>query len=359
MATDEQHPTKAVLDDAVKQLEYVETIGSHGKVRQPREIHPQPHNHITMRLVCTRLAGRTDIDFDTLMTVSGAGLLLAYEPNSMSPKYGHLHVDMDERIADATGFGWEWVPFEDAQDAWRIVTETVGSGRPVECHYMEAALFVGYEDAAGQGDRKVYVIGEPFPGQEWWTWPQFSEWAANSRPRALGRHTGEVATAPEREVALRVMCDAATRATEPPLTVTEHLPNARFGFDGIAAYADDVADAERKPSEYFRESAWRGCHAINPQWTARRSTAVYLRRVGNGDAFGADVPEHLLSAADAYDAAYQAWQAFYEHLGYIAPKDAWDSSEHRKAGAVAIREALAHEQAAVEKLKRALALVQV
>lgn len=54
MATDE-HPRKVVLDDATKQLEYVETIGSHGEVGRPRKIHPQPHNHITMRLVPARI----------------------------------------------------------------------------------------------------------------------------------------------------------------------------------------------------------------------------------------------------------------------------------------------------------------
>ena len=39
-------------------------------------------------------------------------------PMSLMPKYAHLQLSPDQRIADATGFGYTWNNFNDLDEAW-------------------------------------------------------------------------------------------------------------------------------------------------------------------------------------------------------------------------------------------------
>jgi len=222
---------------------------------------------------------------------------------------------------------------------------------------MAESLIAGYQEAADEEDRQVYVIGEPFPGAEWWTWEQFSDWAENTARRAIGRHTEGVPTVPPREVALRVLRDAVAWATVAPESLQEAHPDATFGLDGMRVFADDVEDVEGKPEDYF-ESPWHGCHAINPQWSARKSTATYLQRIAHASLFPASANESIAAAAAQYLEAWEAWLVFYENLGYLSPEGAWSSKECRSAGATAIRKALEHERAAIAKLEAALAAIE-
>jgi len=351
-----------VLKDAVEEFILVKTIASHENVKEPQRVYPQPHVYITTHYVCMRSAGWKDVDFDTLMTVSGAGLLFAYDPNRGMPKYAHLWLGLDKRIAEATGFGWEWVKFKDEDEAWNLVKETVDSGRPAKGHFWEEMLFAGYQDAARKEDRKVFMMGDPFPGPgEWWTWEQFGEWVrkfTEFNQNEIGRHTKKVGKAAEKKIALQVLKDAVAWSKTPPDAVKNRFPNTLFGLTAIQAYAEDVADVEGKPEAYFKETAWLGCHAINPQWTARNSTAVYLERLVAAKIFSEKVNVHLLAASEGYKAAYADWQEFYRQLGHVAPENAWDTAKNRLAGGAAVRKALEHERAAISELKKALDLAE-
>jgi len=94
------------------------------------EVYRQPPVYLTTHLVQMRVAGWEDMDFDTLAAVSGASALFAWQPNTYMPKYANLLIGMDKRIAEATGFGYEWTPFTDAEDAWAILKESIDSNRP-------------------------------------------------------------------------------------------------------------------------------------------------------------------------------------------------------------------------------------
>jgi len=347
-----------LLKNAEKEFKYVMTIARHGPLKPDGKFYPQPHVSITARCVCMRAAGWKGVDFDTLMTVSGAGLLFTYQPDAMMPKYAHLWLGPDKRIAEATGFGWEWVKFNGADEAWQLIKETIDSGRPGHGHFWEDMLFVGYRDAARKEQRKLYVMGDPFPGPGvWWTWNQLEEWVvkfAQFGQNNIGRHTRKVRRAAEKKTALQVLKDAVAWSRTPPPAVRKSFPKASFGLAAIQAYADDV---EAKPKAYFKETAWLGCHAINPQWAARNSTAAYLKRLAGRETFPKKVNKPLLAAANAYKAAYAAWRQFYQQLGHVAPKNAWNTKQRRLAGAAAIGEALEHEKFAVGEIKDALAVI--
>ena len=119
-----------------------------------------------------------------------------------------------------------------------------------------------------------------------------------------------------------------------------------------------MADFDGKPKEYFKETAWLACHAINPQWIARNSTGVYLQYVADADLFSDEVSEHLRAAGQHYRDVYSAWQDFYTQLGHNAPEDAWDTEDNRRAGASAAQTAVVHETAAIDCLKQALSKIR-
>lgn len=341
--------------------EFEDLIGRFGKhaVAAGELVYVQPSVYLSSHLVCMRAAGWTDIDFDELAAVSGTSALFAYHPSDFMPKYANLLIGMDKRIADATGFGYEWVEFNGVEGAWDLLKESIDSSRPVKGWHWENVLFAGYRDATNTADRKVFAMADgPETFAKWWTWHEFDDWVElveGCGCPQLGRHTKRARVKPAKEIALRVLRDLVEWSTDPPSMVREKYPSAAFGLAGIKAYAEDVADIDAKPKESFKETAWLGCHAINPQWMARNSTAVYLARLAGTKALPDEVNQHLLAASREYKAAYTAWQKFYQQLGHAAPDNAWNTKRHRRAGAIAVHEALQHERAAIEELKEVLA----
>ena len=313
--------------------------------------YPQPAVYLTTHLVEMWAAGWKDADFDTLAAVSGASALFAYQPDEFMPKYANLHIGMDDRITEATGFGYEWVPFEDTDSAWPIIKESIDSRRPLKGWHWENLLVGGYHDAARKQDRKVFVMDDgPGTTAEWWTRQRFSEWTAEW-PHFLGRHTERVETAPAKEIALRVMSDLVEWSANPPDAIAREYPEAKFGLEGIEIYAADCADIETYGD-------WVACHPINPQWTVRNSTAAYLDQVAGARIFPAHIAEHITAAAREYRAAYEDWREFYNQLGHDAPGNAGKTKERRLAGAAAIRSALEHEKAGIYSLRQALDLAE-
>jgi hypothetical protein len=134
------------------------------------------------------------------------------------------------------------------------------------------------------------------------------------------------------------------------------MSHAQFGWEGIEAYAADIADSE-KARDYF-DAGWLGCHCIYRQITGRKCLAAYLRRAARE--FPPEARTHVLAAVKEYEAAWGAWQEWEKHLGQTkgVGLNAWDDPAARQAGAAAIRRALGREQAAVAEVEQALALVE-
>lgn len=340
-----------VIESVEREFEQiVNNVASHINVDK-ESVYPQPHTYLTTHLVCLKAASWEQIDFDSLAAISGASALFGYEPGSFGPKYALLHIGIDRRIADATGFGWEWIAIKSAEAAWDLLKSTIDDGIPLKAFAGENVIFAGYEDSSAAENRKVFALtdgGEYFV--DWWSWGEFSTWAEHWGDGRLGRHAGRVAERPAQEIALRVLRDLVLWADRPPSVVEAEFPKAKFGLPAISAYSDDCADTKTFPD-------WHACHDVNPQWTVRNSTAVYLDRIVAENHVTRSANELLSQAADKYRAAYEEWRSFYRLLGHVAPRGAGKSSETRKAGAIHIRNALDHESAAIGQLSEALSII--
>ncbi len=341
-----------LLQNAVDQFQDLILCQGEHAVVAGDEVYIQPYVYLSTHLVQMRTQG-WDVDFDQVAALSGASALFAYQLGEFMPKYAHLHVDPDARIAEGTGFGYGWTGFADAEGAWQLIVECVDSGRSAKGWDWENILFAGYWDAAQPEERKVYAMADgPDTYARWLTWSEFGEWAQRMQgwgmPR-LGRYTTRVEARPADEVALRVMRDLVAWSVSPPDAVRDRFAEATFGLAGIEAYA---ADCER--SDLMNED-WLACHNINGQWTLRNATGVYLGRVAEAGLFPGPVNAHLLAAADAYRAAYESWQELYvRYLGHRVPEAARKTAEHRRAGAASVRLGLQHERAALAEVERAL-----
>jgi len=130
--TDKGH-ARVVLINAVEAFQQVE-----------REIrYWQPRSFVQVRVACMRAASWQDADYDTITTVSGFGPSFMYHPTKFWPQY--LAPDgCDERIARATGFGWEWQRPETVEEYWRVLKETIDAGNPIHAPYYEEIIFAGY-----------------------------------------------------------------------------------------------------------------------------------------------------------------------------------------------------------------------
>lgn len=346
---------KVLLERAVAAFDHMQRhVASHKDWGEGMYPYPQPCVYLQMHLVEMQTAG-WDVDFDTLAAVSGASALFAYQPGEFMPKYANLLIGMDRRIAEATGFGYEWVPFQNAEQAWQIIKEAVDSGRVAKGWDWESCAFCGYQEADEPEGRKVYAIGDgPGTFATWWTRGEFAEWLDRImqwKQNRLGRHTARVPTKPPREVARRVMRDLVAWSTDPPEACTKRFPQATFGLAGIERYADDCADVEAFPD-------WTMCHDINPQWTLRHSTGVYLGRVADGGLFPQPAARHIAQAAAAYRSAAESWHQAYGLLGHGATEGQRRDPKRRRRAAALIRQALEHERGGIAEIEKALRSAQ-
>ncbi len=316
-----------------------------------------------MRLVCLRAAGCEEVDYETLLALSGLGAAFAYHPQDYWVMYQPPEPPgvAEERIARATGCGWEWLPrWQSPEGAWQTLKATIDSGRPIEGNYAEEFLFGGYQEAALPEDRKVYAMGG-FGKPSWWSWERFVEWATSGPDFwTFGRASGPVPRGSARDIAVEVLQGAARAGRHDGRAEVPFMAHAHYGFAGIEAYAADVVDLAKDPDWFY--PGWLGCHCVNRQAHGRRCLAVYLRRAAA--VFSPSVADHVSAAAEAYESAYGAWQEFSRHLGYLAGhtsleplKEEWRKPARRRAGAAAIRRALRHEKAAGAAARKALRAV--
>lgn len=318
-------------------------------------VYVQPHVYLVAHLVEMWAAGWDDMDFDTLAAVSGASALWGYQPKEFMPKYAHVTVDIDERIATATGFGYEWVSWDGAEGAWVALCANIDAGMPLKGWDWENCMFAGYRTAEKAEDRQVFMMADgPGTLAEWRTWEQYMEWVnrmGDWKQNSYGRHTGRVPALPAKDIALRVIRDLVAWSTEPPSNVSERFSEAVFGLAGIEAYARDCGDMETYED-------WGICHGHNPMWTMRNSTAVYLEGVVEAGLLPEEPTSHVAGAAEHYRECFTAWDGFYELLGHSCAEGAGKNPETRVAGSALARQWLGSETAAVGELKVALELVE-
>lgn len=360
-----------ILKEAVDAFQQITSkVASHTQWGDDVYPYPQPCMYLVAHLVCMQTAGWISdqpgsgqpdqlggsldvVDFDMLAAVSGASALFAYQHGSYTPKYANSAIGMDDRIGKATGFGFEWVRFDDAEAAWRMLGSSIDSGRPTTGWYYENIVFAGYQDAPRVGERKVFAMTDgPEYFAKWWTWEEFSDWVGDWSRGQMGRHTKRVRKMGSREVALRVMRDLVRWSTDTPASITSGpmWTGAKFGLGGMEAYADDCEDVER-----FGD--WLMCHDVNPQWSLRNSTSVYLHRVADAKIFPARVSLHIRGAAKKYRAAFDQWHGAERQLGHSASEEQRRSVDTRRSCAATIRSAVEHERSALNQIQKALTLV--
>jgi hypothetical protein len=321
----------------------------------------QPRSDLVNRLAMMRLGGIKDVDYETLMVVSGYATSFAYH----AKKFGALYQPPDPpdvteaRLTKATGFHCAWMPrVKDAGEGWEIVKKALDGGQPLQASWYDDFMILGYQDAAEPADRKLFFMGDwDEPG--WRPWAKFEEWSKKFGRLARYEKAGE--PEPVKDVALEMLNRTVAYAGGDGRAETPFGREVRFGLAGMEAYAADVADVAKTPDSF--DAGWLGCHCINRQSQGRRCMAIYLRRVA--PLFGKDAEAHLLASVGEYDAAWAAWQEFGKHLGQMDGaketkdlKALWMVAENRKAGAAAIRKAIEREKAGVAEITRALAAMQ-
>ena len=331
--------------------ELIGHLGQHGVVSGD-ETYIQPYVYLSLHVVEMRAAG-WHVDFDRIAAVSGASALFGHQPGEFMAKYAHTRLDLDDRIAQATGFGYEWVEFADVDEAWQVVVDSIiNAGTALKGWDWENILFGGYEDAATPEDRRVFAMADgPGTYARWLTWDEFGEWVTRMgewKCQRFGRYRGRVEAKPSPEVARRVMRDLVAWSVEPPENIIQNWPEATWGLAGIEALA-----AEVKTSSLDED--WVACHGLNPQWTIRNSTAIYLKDIAEEEVFSEAVNMHLIAAAEQYRSAFECWQAFEALLGHNTSETARKTKARRSAGAAIVYAWLEHEKAALAEVEQALA----
>ncbi len=308
----------------------------------------QPRSYIDMHLVCMRALGWKDVDYETLVTVSGFGTSFAYEPREKAWAGWVAPYGCDQRITGTTGFGFKWDHVDSLDQAWDLITKHVGEGAPVRAPHTEEMVIAGYKEAATPRGRRVLVMCRPFADPpKWWRWAQLEEWFADPQHHWLGHHTRSVRKLATKRSGLNAMAAAVMVALHDPRAKNSMFEGVAWGLEGIKQFAEDVADTKKK-KDYFA-AGWHGCHAITPQYTGRRCAAVYVRRIA--ERFPVKSNTYFLKAADEYEAAYGEWLSFRETE---AARGSWGNAKRRAAMADAIYRALIHEIAAVDALRDGL-----
>ena len=336
------HVGQRIVDDAEKQFKHVsKRVASHMHVLDEK-VYPQPSTYLTTHYICMQLAGFREVDFDTLAAVSGASALFAYFPGDFMPKYAHLHIGISKRIEEATGFSWERISPNTPEECFDWIVESVETGRPVRGTFYEEILFAGYESG---NEKQVFVMSDGADYYiHWFGWKDFSNWFRDWIDSGVGRYAGRKETLPAVKVQKRFLKDLVEWAYQPPEKVVAEYPGAKFGLLGIRQYAVDCADT-------YKFSEWSACHDINPQWTVRRSTALYLEKIASRSGFDTMSQRKLQAAAELYHKAYGHWREFYALLGHGAPDEHGQDNKIRSQAAQSVMRAYESEEEAISILK--------
>jgi len=322
-------------------------------IREVRQNH-QPRSWAYTEMVAMRAAGWSEIDYGTLMTVSGFGPSFGYHHNEKFWVHYVMPTGALDRIAHATGYGMELLRIDDVEEYWQTLKKSIDVGKPVHSCHFEEILLVGYREDGVRENRRVHPLALPIfvkPGT-WWTWKEFETWFREESNGVLLRHTERVDPLPPAASAREVMASIVELALDDPRDKQQWAGDAVWGLNGLETYARDVADLSKAPG--FFHSGWHGCHNIYPQLTARQHTGRWLEE--KSALFDGRTGEYMRQAASEYRKAHQAWLEYGRQLGDGSPEDAWGNDNCRTAGAKAIFDAIEHERTAVDLVQKALSV---
>jgi RNA polymerase sigma-70 factor (ECF subfamily) len=311
--------------------------------------------NLLMRLVCLRAAGAQDVDYETLVMLSGNGTSFAYDRDN----YGVMYQPPDDpatteqRLVDGTGCGFEWLPrVRSAQEAWPIIVQTLDGGRPLQAQWLDDFVIAAYRDDADPMKRGVYALGKWGPPR-WMGWAELDEWARDFG--RFGRATGQAVT--RKDLSRLVLERAVQWSRGDGRADVEWMKGAAFGLGGMEAYANDLADVTLGPDAF--QAAWLACHAANRQSSGRQCASIWLARLAT--ASGEPMATHLRQASELYRQAYESWTQFRRILGTlpgepqaIALDARWRDPDARARAAALIQQAANLERQAVAEIAQSL-----
>jgi len=329
-----------------------EAVQAFNKVaKELADPHPGASAILEMKYTCINAAGIDDVDFDDLAVISGTSALFAHDPDDFMPKYSNLFINMDRRIADASGIQFERIEFGDIEEAWQKLKEHIDLGKPLIGWHWENVLFCGYKESDKIKNRKIFAIAVgPDDYQKWWSWKEFKYWYRNQSKGHYIQYAQRIDPLPQKEIELRILYNIAAWSVNPPEHLLQEYPKATFGLVGIQAYANTCSNLKK-----YKD--WTACHDIQQQWGPRRSTAIYLGRMVKTGLFPEDVNHHLLSAATAYHQAYQNWRELYRQIGWESPRWAGRSKSRRMKATEAVWQAYENEKQGVQEIQAALTIL--
>ena len=315
-------------------------------------------------LVALHALGREDVDYATLMAVSGWSGQFAYQPKPDTPSFLEPCPTVTG-ACQAVGVGVSEYRGDVAEEAWSFIRDAVAADQPVLGEHYEYGLFV---DSADEPEPLVRYFVVPFiPDGAWWTRPDFEteHWSEPGDKRLFG--IGGPSTAPDpRTVARATIAQTVRLATEDYWDGwrQDFAPHAVTGLTAIEQYAADIADPANtmqgqsgaNEDSCFFDRGWC-CYALYPQFTARECTGRYLD--GAAEHFDGTAQTLLHQAASRYHQAFGHWRQWEKHLGRdssFGPADErWANPDHRTQGSHAVLAALDEERHAIDLLQDALA----
>lgn len=310
--------------------------------------------------LCLRMAGWNDYGYEDAMVITGYGPFFWYHP-TRDFSFSLCDPTIFERITQVTGYGSVTYDCENVEQYWDALKMGLDRGVPVLATVHRDLLFAGYLDPEETSGRRVRVIGSSVDTRldAWWSWSALKRHFGGISHGLVSIHTGKMKRLPPRDAAVLVLKTISYRARGRlgDGEAGSYAGGYQTGFNGINAYARDVANTARKPGTYFHDR-WYGGEAIRQQISGRNACAMYLQQIVMAQVFPKRVEDRIYQAAREYAAAYAAWKEF---LAILSPPNdarrlaAWQDPEKRKAGATAIRKALKHERAAVALIDAAAA----
>ena len=313
------------------------------------------------RSALLKLAGAQRAEYEDILVLTGQATAFAYHhrrhhPMQVTPDEPGV---VEERISRATGFAWQTLDHEGGgENAWRAIRGAIDGGKAVHGVWIDDLIFCGYDDPGIVEERRL-LVGGGWDAPAWWTWDRFDKWAAEFG--VLGCVGDPVPIAPRIET-IRDVVGAIVRGAEAdPRANVQYLRHARYGLEGIRAFAEDIATVARTPDHWH--ACWLGGHCVYRQISGRAAAARFLQ------ASSSETPpaaaQALTEAARHYERAAHAWGDWGRYLGYESGcTDAeeirllWMQTANRVHGAQAVQRALDSETDACRHLKRALALLQ-
>ena len=300
------------------------------------------------------------IDYSTLDIISGHAANLHYDRG----RFWVYDVSPEEPVSTALKhLGWayqEYAP-RDVEDAVGFTVENIRGFQAVLARWMEPIVFYGYD--VGSEEKLLFYSpvfapeGEGISKDElemkWWKWADFP--GANSLTILDSKQDKptdykELATTCIKRTIDRAECGS--------------FMGSPAGLAAYEAYRDDLADLS---VDFVGQGVtdW-GCFAIYQQWTSRRSSMQYFRRVA--PMFGGRDRQRLEKAATYYEYCLEAWLEWEKHLGRnwrliddpgVSKEEElkdfyyrWRNTTCRLAGAQAVDQALKWERKAIDELKK-------